>query len=96
MILYGFKVGIDEEDVIKKVIVEITDDGKVLREVTVDIDKEYKISPYKDIKMKYRDKIGVVRSFKKNEDKGELKAHIQFLDNNKFGWVDVQDLEEIK
>lgn len=95
MILYGFKVGSDEENVIKKVIVEITDDGKVLREVTVDIDKEYKVSPFKEIKMKYRDKIGVVRSFKKNEDKGELKAHLQFSDNNKFGWVDVQDLMHV-
>ncbi|MFL2145226.1 hypothetical protein [Desemzia sp. FAM 24101] len=39
MILHGFKVGVDEEDVIKKVIVEITDDGKVVREVTIDVNK---------------------------------------------------------
>lgn len=95
MILYGFKVGVDEEDVIKKVIVEITDDGKVVREVTVDVDKEYKVSPYKEIKMKHRDRVGVVRSFKKYEDKDELKAHLQFSENNNFGWVDAQDLDYV-
>ena len=92
MILYGFKVGVDEEDIIKKVIVEITDNSKVVREVTLDVDKEYKVSPYKETKAKHKDRVGVVRSFKKFEAEGELKAHLQFLDDDNFGWVDAQDL----
>ncbi|MFL2145225.1 hypothetical protein [Desemzia sp. FAM 24101] len=53
---------------------------------------KYKISPYKEIKEKHRDRSGVVKSFIKIEDKSELKVHLQFSNNNNFGWVDAQDL----
>lgn len=95
MILYGFKVGIDEEDVIKKVIVEITDGDDIVKEVTIDVDKEYRVSPYKEKRRKHRDRTGVVRSFKKYEDKGELKVHLQFSDDNSFAWVNAQDLDYV-
>ncbi|MER2001305.1 MAG: hypothetical protein ABS862_01680 [Carnobacterium inhibens] len=95
MIFHDISSGVDEENVTKKVIVEITEDGKVLRNVTLDIDKEYKVNSYSKKKMKYQDRKGVIRSFKNNEDNDELKAHIQFSDDNSLGWVDVKDLEKV-
>lgn len=95
MILFGIKAGVDEEGVTKKVIVEITDNGKTLKETTLDIGEEYKVVPYNERKMKHRDRIGVIKSFKKDDDKGELKAHLQFTDNNNLGWANVEDLESV-
>lgn len=95
MILYGVKVGVDEEGVIKKAISEVTDNGKTVRNVTIDIDKEYKVIPYKNKKTKHFNRSGVVKSIKRNED-NEVKVHLLFSDTGTLGWVNVEDLESVK
>lgn len=67
------------------------------KKLTIKVGEEYIVNPSNPLKLKHRDRIGIVRSFKQNERNGVLKAHLRFFDNQNFGWVEVGDLEkEIK
>jgi hypothetical protein len=62
--------------------------------VTVVIGGTYVVKPDNPKKMKHRDRIVVVREFL--EDHKGIRALVRFKDDNRFGRIDVEDLENIE
>lgn len=95
MKITGFKAGVNEDDKIEWVKITRTDSEGNNTRTNIKIGSEFIVIPDNPRKLKHRDRQGVVKSFRRNERNGELKAHLRFYDNGYMGWVNVEDLKKI-
>jgi co-chaperonin GroES (HSP10) len=74
--------------------VKKTKKGEVLSKFTIKIGDELVVKPYNKLKLKHRDRRVQILSFVQHDRLG-LRAKVKFLDNNRLGFVEIEDLEEL-
>lgn len=92
MELLEVKTGILEGKIVWIKVTKKDKEGNT-KKVNIKIGAEYIVNPLNPRKLKHRNRVGIVRSFKEFGSNRKLKVHLKFSDNNNFGWVDPGDLE---
>lgn len=89
------KIFEDENGIIEKVMVKrFIKDDKV-SDYTITIGKELVVKPLNKQKLKHRDRRVKVLSFNENRDYG-LRVSVKFLDNNRRGIIEIDDLDTLE
>lgn len=78
----------------EKIKVKKTHNGNLLSEFIIKIGDELVVKPHNKLKLKHRDRRVQVLNFTEHARLG-LRARVKFLDNNRFGFVEIEDLEEL-
>jgi hypothetical protein len=78
----------------EKIKVKKTYNGNLLSEFIINIGDELVVKPHNKLKLKHRDRHVQIVKFTEDSRSG-LRAKVKFLDNNRFGFVDIEDLEEL-
>ncbi|MDP1441924.1 hypothetical protein [Priestia megaterium] len=68
--------------------------NKTLSQFTISIGDELVVKPYNKLKLKHRDRRVQILKFTNHSRLG-FRARVKFLDNNKLGFVEIDDLEEL-
>ncbi|MDR9795235.1 hypothetical protein Q4O60_01745 [Aeribacillus pallidus] len=79
---------------IEKIKVKKTHNGNQLSKFTIRIGDELVVKPHNKLKLKHRDRRVQVLNFTEHDRFG-LRARVKFLDNNRYGFVGIEDLEEL-
>lgn len=95
MKVIGIKSFVNENGTVEFVKIERVDTDGTKKRMTIKIGDEFIVIPDNSRSMKHRDRKVVVKKFVKNEQHGELKAGVQFLDNMRPGKVRIEDLKKI-
>lgn len=94
MIFHSTNIYRNEDKTIKKVVITTTKQEEILKEISIEIGKEFIVKPNNRQKLKHRDRRGIVQNFSVSEKHG-LRVGFKFLDTNRIGKVDIEDLDNI-
>lgn len=89
------KIRHDENRVIEKVYVRRFLKDKKVSDYTITIGKELVVKPLNKQKLKHRDRRVQVLSFNENREYG-LRVNVRFLDNNRRGIIEIDDLDTLE
>ncbi|WP_431785888.1 hypothetical protein [Paenibacillus lactis] len=79
-----------------KCSLKVFKNGEMLRNVSLEYGKAYRVIPDNPRKMKHRDKVGVLVGFRNNEHGDVYQARIKFDETGKIGFVDIGDLHHFR
>jgi hypothetical protein len=71
-----------------------TKKGEVLSQFTIKIGDELVVKPHNKLKQKHRDRRVQILNFTQHPRLG-IRARVKFLNNNRIGFVKIEDLEEL-
>jgi hypothetical protein len=78
----------------EKIKVKKTHNGNILSEFIINIGDELVVKPHNKLKLKHRDRRVQIVKFTEDARLG-FRAREKFLDNKRFGFVDINDLEKL-
>jgi hypothetical protein len=92
--MIGYEIGkyVDDEGTLVKVSLKVSKNGEVIRKHNVKIGAEYVINPVNPRTKKNRDRRVMVTKFVQ-DGKYPLRAQVKYLDNNRAGRADIEDLD---
>lgn len=93
----SIKSYVDDNNVIVKAQVERYLNGENVSNYTIEIGSILVVKPLNKRKLKHRDRKVQVLSFRENERRyGGLRVNVKFLDNNRRGVIEIDDLDSLE